>query len=176
MALLWLWHRLAATAPIGPLAWEPPYAVGAALEKTKKKKKKFKYSVSFQLWLWMVLPGVLPLTHCHLLEKRRSAIEHAFLVTDLLALLCCGNHTMFSKESPLIAPGEGRGMCVVWTQEELSPLTFPFLSLSCNLHWSLHPRGWRWATHWSGTTAGKFTYWLRVKRSASGDNIGCFVT
>ena len=29
---------LAATVPIRPLAWEPPYAVGAALEKTKKKK------------------------------------------------------------------------------------------------------------------------------------------
>jgi len=39
-ALLWLWRRLVATAPIGPLAWEPPYAAGAALEKTKKKKKK----------------------------------------------------------------------------------------------------------------------------------------
>ena len=33
-------HRPAATAPIRPLAWEPPYAVGAALEKDKKKKKK----------------------------------------------------------------------------------------------------------------------------------------
>jgi len=38
-ALLWLWHRLAATTPIRPLAWEPPYAAGAALEKAKKKKK-----------------------------------------------------------------------------------------------------------------------------------------
>ena len=37
--LLWLWHRPAATAPIGPLAWEPPYAAGAALEKTKRQKK-----------------------------------------------------------------------------------------------------------------------------------------
>ena len=37
-ALLWLWHRPAVTAPIGPLAWELPYAVGAALEKPKKKK------------------------------------------------------------------------------------------------------------------------------------------
>ena len=36
---LWLWHRPSATALIGPLAWEPPYAVGAALEKTKKKKE-----------------------------------------------------------------------------------------------------------------------------------------
>ena len=29
LALLWLWYRLAATAPIRPLAWEPPYATGA---------------------------------------------------------------------------------------------------------------------------------------------------
>ena len=27
--MLWLWHRPAATAPIQPLAWEPPYAMGA---------------------------------------------------------------------------------------------------------------------------------------------------
>ena len=37
--LLWLWCRPVATTPIRPLAWEPPYATGAALEKEKKKKK-----------------------------------------------------------------------------------------------------------------------------------------
>ena len=37
--LLLLWHRLEATALIRPLAWEPPYAAGAAKEMTKKKKK-----------------------------------------------------------------------------------------------------------------------------------------
>ena len=31
LALLWLWCWPAAMAPIRPLAWEPPYAVGAAL-------------------------------------------------------------------------------------------------------------------------------------------------
>ena len=31
--LLWLWCRPAAVAPIGPLAWELPYASGAALKK-----------------------------------------------------------------------------------------------------------------------------------------------
>ena len=36
-ALLWLWHRPAATALIRPLAWEPPCAAGAALEKAKYK-------------------------------------------------------------------------------------------------------------------------------------------
>ena len=37
-ALLWLWRRPVATAPIRPLAWEPPYAAGAALEKAKREK------------------------------------------------------------------------------------------------------------------------------------------
>ena len=40
--LLWLWCRPAATAPIRPLAWEPPYAVGGAQEMAKKKKKRKK--------------------------------------------------------------------------------------------------------------------------------------
>ena len=39
LVLLWLWCRLAAVAPIGPLAWEPPYAAGVALKKQKKKKR-----------------------------------------------------------------------------------------------------------------------------------------
>ena len=34
-----LCHRLVAITPIGPLAWEPPYATGAALKKTKEKFK-----------------------------------------------------------------------------------------------------------------------------------------
>ena len=37
-ALLWLWCRLVATAPIQPLAWEPPYAEGVAQEKAKRQK------------------------------------------------------------------------------------------------------------------------------------------
>ena len=39
-ALLWLWCRLAATAPNGPLAWEPPYAAGAALENAKTERER----------------------------------------------------------------------------------------------------------------------------------------
>ena len=38
LALLWLWCRPAATAPIRPLAWEPPYATGVALKRQKEKK------------------------------------------------------------------------------------------------------------------------------------------
>ena len=51
--LLWLWRRLAATALIGPLAWEPPYATGVALKRQKdrqkdKKKKKKKKIVKYK--------------------------------------------------------------------------------------------------------------------------------
>jgi len=53
-ALLWLWRRPVATAPIQPLAWEPPYAAGVAQEvatttttttttTTKKRKGIQKY-------------------------------------------------------------------------------------------------------------------------------------
>ena len=50
-ALLWLWCRLAAIALV-PLAWEPPYAMGTALEKTKRKKKK-KITVDLLTVLWI---------------------------------------------------------------------------------------------------------------------------
>ena len=42
LAWLWLWRRPAAVVLIRPLAWEPPYATGAAL-KSKKKKKDQEY-------------------------------------------------------------------------------------------------------------------------------------
>ena len=40
--LLWPWHRPASTAPVRPLAWEPPYAMGSGPRKDKKTKKKKK--------------------------------------------------------------------------------------------------------------------------------------
>ena len=39
LVLLWLQHRPASIALIGPLAWEPPYAVGIALKAKKPKMK-----------------------------------------------------------------------------------------------------------------------------------------
>ena len=50
--LLWLWRGLEATAPIRPLAWEPPYAAGVAQEMAKreeKRKKKRKILCKHQL-------------------------------------------------------------------------------------------------------------------------------
>ena len=39
LAFLWLWCRLVAVALNGPLAWEPPYVMGAALKRQKKRNK-----------------------------------------------------------------------------------------------------------------------------------------
>ena len=41
-ALLCLWRTPAAVAPIQPLAWEPPYAMGVALKRKKKKNSGFR--------------------------------------------------------------------------------------------------------------------------------------
>ena len=40
--LLWLWCRLAAIALIQALAWEPPYAVGAALKNKQQQQQQKK--------------------------------------------------------------------------------------------------------------------------------------
>ena len=42
LALLWLWCRLAAIALIRPLAWEPPYAPGVALQRKARKGEREK--------------------------------------------------------------------------------------------------------------------------------------
>ena len=39
VALLWLWCRLAAVAPIRALAWELPYAMDAVPKRQKKDNK-----------------------------------------------------------------------------------------------------------------------------------------
>ena len=38
--MLWLWYRLVATDPNGPLAWDPPYTLGPALKRQNKNKKQ----------------------------------------------------------------------------------------------------------------------------------------
>ena len=40
LALPWLWCRLAAIAPIQPLAWELPHTVGAAPQSKNETKQK----------------------------------------------------------------------------------------------------------------------------------------
>ena len=48
--LLCLWCRLAATAPVQPLAWEPPCAADVALQRQKKKKVPKEILRLCQVW------------------------------------------------------------------------------------------------------------------------------
>ena len=73
-----LWCRPAAVALIRPLAWEPPYAVAAALEKAKRqKKKKASYSVAGPGATCSLdskdTPGSIMLVPCHLLPTLELA-------------------------------------------------------------------------------------------------------
>ena len=104
--LVWLWHRVAAIAPIRPLAWEPPYAVCSALKKRKKLGKCFTAGWYSMPWLrflaclafcfpWscnlfsftfakfsVCLPQIYPQTHCpnRLLENSITPIHLSFCV------------------------------------------------------------------------------------------------
>ena len=46
LALQWLWCRPAATSEIRPLAWEPPYATGAALQKRQEKHGEIYFAMT----------------------------------------------------------------------------------------------------------------------------------
>ena len=85
--MLWLWRRPVATAPIQPLAWEPPYAEGAAQEiatttTTKRQKKKKKIpkvqsmkeimeKLGFFIFLFFVFLG----PHLWYMELPRLGVE-----------------------------------------------------------------------------------------------------
>ena len=43
-ALLWLWCRLEAMAPIQPLAWELPYVLGVALRRQNNNNNNYYYN------------------------------------------------------------------------------------------------------------------------------------
>ena len=55
LALLWLWRRPVATAPIGPLAWDPPYAEGAALGRETNKQTNKMYTNKTRCKLLIVI-------------------------------------------------------------------------------------------------------------------------
>ena len=67
LTLMWLRCRPRATSPIRLLAWEPPYAEGAALKKDQKKnpQKQTIQLVSMRMWARsLVLRSGLRIKHC----------------------------------------------------------------------------------------------------------------
>ena len=83
-ALLWLWCRLAATAPIRPLAWELPCALRAALKRPKKKKKVF-----FKKSIYLSEKGVRRRGQVCLRSKFSKKKKKVYVV---LHLVHCGQH------------------------------------------------------------------------------------
>ena len=69
LTLLWLRHRPAAKAPIRPLAWELPYAMGAALKRKLKKKERKNFNpplnitVFFFLFVFFAISWATPMAY-----------------------------------------------------------------------------------------------------------------
>ena len=86
--LLWVWHRLAATAPIRRLAWEPPYVTGVALKRQKTKKKK-KNDMESKLIQWKYFQDLKSMnvggSH-HAQQKQISLVSMRMQVRSLASL------------------------------------------------------------------------------------------
>ena len=77
--LLWLWP--AATALIRPLAWEPPYTVGAAL-KSRRKKGIVPLSILYTAPTNLVIKNLRYLSHSVSPQtKARENVSFALLFT-----------------------------------------------------------------------------------------------
>ena len=59
LTLPWLWHRPAAAAPIWPLAWELPYAIGMNI---KRSENNFNFCLSPYGWFSL---SILPPSRSH---------------------------------------------------------------------------------------------------------------
>ena len=66
--LPWLWCRPAAVAPIWPLAWEPPYAMGAALKNKTEDFNTAICTITFQERKYFECLLNLFLSQCFLAE------------------------------------------------------------------------------------------------------------
>ena len=70
-ALLWLWHRPAATTPIQSLAWELPYAFGCGPEKEKKKKYIYIYIYMYEWIKGFIIVSMLKQLRCQWMEGHK---------------------------------------------------------------------------------------------------------
>ena len=78
--MLWLWLWLADTAPIRPLAWETPYAEGAAQESAKRLKKKKKNKIMPVAATWMELETLIL---SEISQKEKSKYHMISLITGI---------------------------------------------------------------------------------------------
>ena len=86
-ALLWLWCRPAATAPIQPLAWEAPYTLSAAL-KRKEKKKICSRNMFVCLFIYLFIYDFLGLYLLHMEVPRLGVKSELQLLAYTTAQQC----------------------------------------------------------------------------------------
>ena len=95
LALLWLWCRLAATAPIWPLAWELPCAMGVAQKKEKKKKRKHS-SLPLGHWAYIHLPSdviqVFLMSIQGTLRRKKHKAHYFMVFLDIMGRVSIGFH------------------------------------------------------------------------------------
>ena len=77
---MWLWLWLAAIALIGPLAWEYPYAMGAALKKNKNKNKRKKLTTWHLTQCRHSNTGLLVLSEFSLSQQTQQFLRVCFEV------------------------------------------------------------------------------------------------
>ena len=73
------WCRPAATAPIQPLAWAPPYAKGAAQENGKKTKKK-KKSVETTCFIFIYLTEIIYVCTLYMCKTYITSILYVLII------------------------------------------------------------------------------------------------
>ena len=84
-ALLWLWCSQAATALIRPLAWEPPYAAGVALEKTKRPKERKKGVGACYIYQFCSLNiFIFPYLRIGFLQNFNNLVFYCMIMFELL--------------------------------------------------------------------------------------------
>ena len=109
--MLWLWCRSAAGAPIRLLAWEPPYATGAALKSRKKEgKEKQAHLCQHPVWWWPDPPAVQGPR-----EEREWTLEKAGVLCARLVWILCpmesgaeGSRAHQNLSLLILLPPEGR--------------------------------------------------------------------
>ena len=87
-ALLWLWRRPVATAPIQPLAWEPPYVTGTALKKSKKTNEQKPPDEAGRIISTQILIAILLLSKMFL-------FGHSIMATLVASLLITHDFNFF---------------------------------------------------------------------------------
>ena len=125
--LLWLWCRPAATALIGSLAWEPPYASGVVLEMAKRQKKKDKKKLQavFTACLPSSLSFFRSVKHmfgsliiindlCKVLKHRDRKFPQQEVCSFAKNHLCCYDLLWKAKKNTACSGQQLSGQTLVW--------------------------------------------------------------